>query len=178
MNARSGSLRIGAISFFRKKVRSDLNGGPVRDNQTQHSTIADSLSIAPSDFRLLTSAERDQVPCDRSGQAAVSKGCQIVGQAFFPGSILINGQVEGTISANDRIAVGQSGTINTVNPIRAAEVKIEGMVRGDIIASRRIEIYASAHVVGNLFAPIIAIEAGAAIEGCCSTTARQKASAT
>jgi cytoskeletal protein CcmA (bactofilin family) len=181
MNARSGNLGAGAISFFRKKAGLNLNGGTVRDTPAQHPAATDPLSIAPSDFRLLPSAEQGQVLCDPFVQGeycCVGKGCHIIGQAFFEGSIRIDGQVEGTISANGRIAVGQRGTITTSNPIKAAEVIIEGGVRGTIVASKRIEIYASAQVVGDLFAPIIAIEAGAALEGCCSTTPRQRASVT
>jgi cytoskeletal protein CcmA (bactofilin family) len=177
MNVRSASLGAGAISFFRKKTWVSLNGATVRGTRAQHPTGNNQLLIAPSDFLLVPPAEQGQVPCDPFAQAAsayFSKGCQIVGQALFEGSIRIDGQVEGAISAKDRITVGQSGAIITADPIKAAEVIVQGTVRGNIVASERIEICASADVVGNLCAPIIAIEAGAVVEGSCSTTPRQK----
>ena len=176
MNVRSGSLGAGAFSFFRKKARVSLNGSMVRGTRAHHPTGTNQLLIAPSDFLLVPSAE-GQVPCDPFAQAAsayFSKGCQIVGQALFEGSIRIDGQLEGAISAKDRVTVGQSGAVITADPIKAAEVIVEGTVRGNIVASERIEICASADVLGNLCAPIIAIEAGAVVEGSCSTTPRHK----
>jgi len=177
MNVRSGSLGAGAFSFFRKKARLSLNGSMVRGTRAQHPTGTNQLLMASSDFLLVPSAEQGQLPCDPFAQAAsayFSKGCQIVGQALFEGSIRIDGQLEGAISAKDRVTVGQSGAVITADPIKAAEVIVEGTVRGNIVASERIEICASADVLGNLCAPIIAIEAGAVVEGSCSTTPRHK----
>ncbi len=78
--------------------------------------------------------------------------------------------------AHDGIVLGVTGMITTVRPIEAPEVIIAGTVKGNIVASRRIEIRATANVSGNLTAPILAIEAGAVVEGHCSTTAAKQGS--
>ncbi len=168
MDSHSGGA--GVFSFLRRKA--GLNGGTARARGPQNPIGTDSLPITTSDFLLLPAVQQGEPPraqIAQAGPAYIGKGCQIIGQSFFEGSIRIDGQVEGTICASDRIAVGQSGTIITANPIKAAEVIIEGTVRGNIVASERIEICASADVVGDLHGPIIAVAAGAVIEGCCST---------
>jgi len=166
----------GAVAFSRKKTGSNSNVATVGDTRVQNSVNNHPLPVVSSDLLLVPSAERGEVCHDPFEQVTgyVGKGCRIVGEAFFQGSIRIDGQVEGTIGANDLIVVGQSGTITTASPIKAAEVIIAGMVRGNIVASKRIAIYAPADVMGNLSAPIIAIEAGATLEGCCSTTPRSE----
>ena len=177
MSVCSGSLGSGAFAFFRKKTGSDLNGGMVHETRSDHPSGNDPLPIARSDFLLARSAEQAEARGDPFVQTAssyVGQGCQIIGQAFFDRSIRIDGQVEGTVGARDRIAVGPTGTITTADPITAAEVIIEGTVRGNVVASERIEIGATADVMGSLCAPIIKIEAGAVIEGYCSTAPRQK----
>jgi len=176
MTARSGGLAGGAISFFRKKTALVTYNGTAHGAGVHNHAGSEPLPGLPSDPVPLPSAEQGQISCEPSSQAFsyVGKGCRIVGQAFYQSSIRIDGQVDGIIGANDVIIVGQSGTITTTSPIKAEEVIIEGTVSGNVVASKRIEIRASADVTGHLSAPIIAIEAGAAVEGCCSTASRQK----
>jgi cytoskeletal protein CcmA (bactofilin family) len=61
--------------------------------------------------------------------------------------------------------------------IEVAVANVNGTVKGDIIASERIELGRSAHVTGNIKTPSLVIEQGAVFEGSCRMVqAQQKAS--
>jgi len=101
--------------------------------------------------------------------ACIGRGCRIVGKSYFRGSIRIDGEVQGALTANDCITIGETGLVTTTAPICAKTVIIAGSVRGDVTASGRIEIQASARVWGNLTAPNLKIENGAYLDGHCVT---------
>ena len=78
-------------------------------------------------------------------------------------TLRIDGRVEGEIKCEKNIIVGEGAKIQAA--IEAAEVAVGGDVRGDITASRKITLEATARVVGNLSTPGIVIEEGAKLEG-------------
>lgn len=168
-------------TFFGKKMQS--KGDPA-DPATRNSLAGavsvrapvqsfSSIILSPSaDSRSLSDlAERSPLE-----PACLSKTSLVIGTLDFPGKVRIDGRLEGTLRAYDGIIVGVTGMVTTLQPIEAAEVIIAGTVKGGIVASRRIEIKATASVSGDLTAPIVAIEAGAVVEGHCSTTAAKPGS--
>jgi cytoskeletal protein CcmA (bactofilin family) len=133
-------------------------------------------SITSSNLPLLPLARNYEVSSDSIEQefSYLGKGSWIVGELLFQGSARIDGEVEGAVSASDSITVGQSSVI--IGTIEAAEVIIEGKVKGDIVASRRVVITASAQTSGDVSAPILAMQAGAVIRGYFSTMRGNKRS--
>lgn len=105
-------------------------------------------------------------------RAYLDKGSKISGKLFFEGPVRIDGQVDGEISANDAVVVGESAVITA--QLKAASVVIAGKVSGDIIAGKRVEIRPTAKVLGNLTTPVLVVHDGALFEGHCTMNAEVK----
>jgi len=91
---------------------------------------------------------------------------------FFEGPVRIDGQVDGEISANDAVLVGESAVITA--QLKAASVVIAGKISGDIIAGKRVEIRPTAKVFGNLTTPVLVVHDGALFEGHCTMNGEVK----
>jgi cytoskeletal protein CcmA (bactofilin family) len=85
---------------------------------------------------------------------------------FFEGPVRIDGHVEGEISSNDVVVIGESGVVTA--QLSAASVVIAGKITGDIVASKRVELRPTARVLGNLTTPVLVVEEGAVFDGHCT----------
>jgi cytoskeletal protein CcmA (bactofilin family) len=102
----------------------------------------------------------------RDVQANLGKGSRVEGKLTFEGSVRIDGQIEGDISAQDTVIVGKNAEITA--QIQAGTVIVEGRVNGDITARQRVELRSPAKLVGNLSTPSLIIHEGAVFEGKCT----------
>ena len=98
--------------------------------------------------------------------AYVSSASKIIGNLFFQNAARIDGVVEGDIVAADALIVGDTAEIAA--RIEAPSVVVSGKVKGEITASKRIEIRAPAKVVGTLTSPILVVQPGAFVDGHCA----------
>jgi cytoskeletal protein CcmA (bactofilin family) len=123
----------------------------------------------------LFSKERVQPPAATSGEARayLDKGSRIMGKLFFEGPVRIDGQVDGEISANDIVVIGEGAVVSA--QLKAASVVIAGKISGDIIAAKRVEIRPGARVFGNITTPVLVVEGGALFEGHCTMNVEIKA---
>lgn len=99
-------------------------------------------------------------------EAFLGKGSKVTGALTFSGPVEIAGYVEGEITAQDRIVVGESAEVKA--RIVGAEVIIQGTVHGDIQASKKLSLKRPAKVFGNISSNNISIEEGVIFEGKCS----------
>jgi cytoskeletal protein CcmA (bactofilin family) len=111
-------------------------------------------------------------PAASEGRAYLDKGSRISGKLLFEGPVRIDGQVDGEISANDTVTVGESAVVTA--QIKAGAVVIAGKVSGDILAAKRVEIRTTARVFGNLTTPVLVVHDGALFEGHCTMNAEVK----
>ena len=91
----------------------------------------------------------------------ISKDLKIVGNLQTPNDIIIEGKVEGDISARN-LTVKETSEIE--GHIRAEEAILEGFVKGEVRGAK-IRLNKSARVQGDIIHGTIAIEAGAHFEG-------------
>lgn len=98
--------------------------------------------------------------------AFLGKGTRITGTLVFEGPSRIEGQVEGEVSAQDTLTVGESAVVNA--RIKGTVVLIHGTVTGDVVAGTRLEIRAPAKVTGDITTPTLVVDEGAILEGRCS----------
>jgi cytoskeletal protein CcmA (bactofilin family) len=123
------------------------------------SSSSDSVSARPS--------QPDSSTSRRSGTgqfAVIGRSIQINGDVKGDEDLLIEGDVSGTVELkNNSLTVGKEGKVKA--DIYARAVTVEGTTDGDLFASERIAIRASAEVKGNLVAPRISIEDGARFKG-------------
>lgn len=102
----------------------------------------------------------------REVQANLGKGSRVEGKLSFEGSVRIDGQIEGDISAQDTVTIGKNAEVTA--QIHAGTVVVEGRVNGDITARQRVELRSPAKLVGNLSTPSLIIHEGAVFEGSCT----------
>ena len=94
----------------------------------------------------------------------VSSGTLVTGEAKFKAMLRIDGRFSGQISSdNGTLMVGAGGRVDA--NIDVAVVTIQGIVNGDVIASKRVELGRAAHLTGNIKTPALVIEPGAIFEG-------------
>jgi cytoskeletal protein CcmA (bactofilin family) len=96
----------------------------------------------------------------------VGGGTVLSGEAVFKGMLRIDGHLTGRISSEKgTLIVSSGGRVDA--DIEVATAKINGIIKGDIIASERLELGRTAQVHGNIQTPVLVIEQGAIFEGGC-----------
>jgi cytoskeletal protein CcmA (bactofilin family) len=108
---------------------------------------------------------RQTVPARLEARAYLDQASKVSGKLNFEESAQIDGQVDGEINAKGSLTIGESATVTA--QIKAASIIVAGKVKGEMIASQRIEICPSAKVSGNLTAPKLAVHEGAILDGHC-----------
>jgi cytoskeletal protein CcmA (bactofilin family) len=147
--------RGGGMALFSKESE---NTQPEQVKET-------SQSLAVHSFRSLEDRVSPATQPVPASQAYLDRDSKVEGKLNFEGSACIDGQIEGEILAKDLI-IGESALVTA--QIKAASVIVAGTIKGEIIASQRIEIRASARVSGKITSPILVVHEGAAFEGHCA----------
>jgi cytoskeletal protein CcmA (bactofilin family) len=88
----------------------------------------------------------------------------VKGEVTGAESLYIDGRVEGSISlADNRVTVGRNGVVAA--NINAGEIVVLGKVRGNLVASDRVDIRSEGSLTGDVVAQRISIEDGAFFKG-------------
>jgi len=100
-----------------------------------------------------------------SGQfAVIGRSIQINGDVKGDEDLMIEGDVSGTVELrNHSLTVGKEGKVKA--NIFARAISVDGTTEGDMFASERISVRATANVRGNLVAPRVSLEDGARFKG-------------
>jgi cytoskeletal protein CcmA (bactofilin family) len=98
--------------------------------------------------------------------AYLGRGSRVSGKLNFDGTVRVDGHVEGEISAQDTLIVGERAVVTAT--ISGTTVVIKGKVTGDINAKKRVEIRAPGKLYGNIVTPSLVIHEGVIFEGQCS----------
>jgi len=95
----------------------------------------------------------------------VSTGIQ--GDVLFSGGLHLDGSVTGSVKSTgagpSRLVIGESAVIE--GSVEAPIVELHGLVRGDIVASRRVVLGPKGRVEGNVCYGALEVAAGASIKG-------------
>ena len=97
-----------------------------------------------------------------AGSPIIGEGVRLNGKIDAPGSVLVNGAIDGDVAAQD-IRVGTSGRIN--GSLTAQNIDLAGSAGQTIAAVKHLVIRAGATVTGSIKYQTIEIESGARIEG-------------
>jgi cytoskeletal protein CcmA (bactofilin family) len=98
--------------------------------------------------------------------AFLGKGSRVTGKLAFEGTVRIEGHVEGEITAQDTLIIGESAVVNA--QINGTSVVVHGRVTGDVTARKRLEIRAPGKLFGNIHTPSLVIHEGVIFEGQCT----------
>lgn len=100
----------------------------------------------------------------RSEEATViSRGVKIEGKLSCSGSIRLDGEVQGDISSQSTVIVGENGKVN--GQINAESITIGGRVTGTIKAKDKVVLEAKANLKGDIITKLMMVEAGAIFNG-------------
>jgi cytoskeletal protein CcmA (bactofilin family) len=88
----------------------------------------------------------------------------IKGDVSGSGNVYFEGELEGSVELLDgSLTVGSDGRINA--NVQARSIVVQGRVDGNLYGLERAELKKSATVVGDIYAPRIAIEDRACLDG-------------
>jgi cytoskeletal protein CcmA (bactofilin family) len=97
----------------------------------------------------------------------IGSGTRVVGDVHFKGGLHVDGAIQGNVEAPDdaaaTLSVSDSGLIE--GSVQVPNVILNGAVTGDIHASSRVELGATAKVAGNVHYGLIEMAMGAQING-------------
>jgi cytoskeletal protein CcmA (bactofilin family) len=114
---------------------------------------------------------------DRKGRVAafLDDGSEIEGKYTCSGTVMLDAKLRGEITARDTLIIGARAVVEAT--VRAATLVVHGNVRGNVAATDRVELKNGACVIGDVQAPIIVMEAGAALDGRCRMTREERGEA-
>jgi cytoskeletal protein CcmA (bactofilin family) len=99
----------------------------------------------------------------------IGSGTVLTGETTFHAMLRVDGHLTGHVTSEDgTLIVGSTGRVDA--NLQVAAATINGTVNGDIVATERLELGRTAHVVGNIQTPRLLMEDGAILEGSCSMT--------
>jgi cytoskeletal protein CcmA (bactofilin family) len=144
-------------------------------NNEAKKNLGPELSVKPLSARIgavLAPAVEELLP--PPSQAALTPGrstyldasSEMSGKLSFAEPARIDGRVDGEIDAQDGLTIGKGAVVTAT--IKGVSILVAGTVSGDISASQRIELHASAKVSGNLTAPKLIVHEGAVFDGDCA----------
>lgn len=97
----------------------------------------------------------------------VGSNSKVNGDLHFRGGCHIDGTVNGNVSADPDTdsALSISDVGNVEGGVTVPYVVLNGIVKGDVFASQRVELGATARVIGNVYYNLIKMAEGAEING-------------
>lgn len=102
-------------------------------------------------------------PSPAATRNVLSSDVEIKGTVKFTNDLVVDGKIEGEISSEGNLTVGENARIKA--EIKTATVVVYGKVHGNLSATERVELKASAEVVGDIKTKTLSIEAGAIFVG-------------
>jgi len=97
----------------------------------------------------------------------IGSNSKVDGDLEFSGGCHVDGTVKGCVSADSdgesELSIAESGTVE--GGVSVPYVRLYGMVRGDVVASKRVELGSTARVIGNVYYNLIEMAIGAEING-------------
>ena len=97
----------------------------------------------------------------------IGSNSKVNGDLIFHGGCHIDGAVKGSVSADadsdSALSISQDGSVE--GGVSVPYVVLNGIVRGDVVASQRVELGSTARVIGNVYYNLIEMAIGAEING-------------
>ena len=85
------------------------------------------------------------------------------GELNFKNTLCIDGEFEGKLTTSDKLIVAEEGAV--LAEIEAGTVICRGRIRGNIIASQKVEIHSTGKILGDVQTPALKVELGAVMLG-------------
>lgn len=143
-----------------KPEPSSSSAGPAK-NDTPASTSSSSVGNPPGSS--VSSGTPRSSATSPSGRNVLSSDVEIKGSIKFSNDLVVDGKIEGNISSDGSLTVGENARIKA--EIKTRSVMIYGKVHGNIEVADKVELKANAELVGDIKAASLSIEPGAIFVG-------------
>lgn len=95
----------------------------------------------------------------------LDRGSYLTGDLKFDDGFRIDGKFEGKITSGSDLVIGENADVEA--EIKVERLTVNGSLRGNVIATERIELHPKARVLADLTTPTLAIQEGAFFQGSC-----------
>lgn len=95
----------------------------------------------------------------------IAEGARIEGQLKTSGSVVVQGEIMGSLCASGDVEVGAQGRVEA--QIEAKNLMVAGMVKGRIFADGRVILVSGSRVEGDIHAQSLKIEDSVFFQGGC-----------
>lgn len=96
--------------------------------------------------------------------ALLGEGAEFEGKLVFEGSVRIDGRFKGDVTSDGTLVVGDRAEVEATISVGHLIV-LGGTVRGEVRATRTVELHAPSKVYGNITAPQLVVDRGVMFEG-------------
>ena len=96
----------------------------------------------------------------------IRKGTEIKGDVTCAGDIRIDGILNGTLTSEGKVVVGQSGIIE--GEVTCKNADISGNIKANIVVRELLQLKATANITGDINTNKLSIEPGANFTGTCN----------
>src|SRR5215471_2691888 len=93
----------------------------------------------------------------------LDQGTSVTGELQFSGTLRLDGNFHGSIHSGDILVIGEHAVIHA--DICVSEIEIHGRIFGNLEAKRRIEIYPTGRICGDIQTPVLVVNPGATFDG-------------
>lgn len=103
-------------------------------------------------------------PSSKELSALLGEGASFEGTLVFEGRVRIDGRFKGRVVSDGTLVVGDRAEVEATLQVGMLIV-LGGTVRGDVEATRTVELHAPSKVYGNITTPQLVIDRGVLFEG-------------
>lgn len=100
---------------------------------------------------------------DKKKVSVLGPTLKFKGELTASEDLLIQGQVEGSITHSSKLTIGPEGVINA--NVRADFIAVEGTVTGDLVAKSSVVVTETSKINGNIYSPTVTLREGAKFNG-------------
>jgi len=97
--------------------------------------------------------------------SVIGQGSVLKGTVEVQGSIRVDGEVEGSLTASESIVVGKSGVVRA--EVKAKSLIVGGKVFGNVSVTKRVELESGSHMEGDVTTSCLVIAEGVFFQGNC-----------
>lgn len=99
--------------------------------------------------------------------STLGSGIRITGNILGEGYLALHGEVQGDITIDGDLVIGQGAQV--VGTVQAAQVTVQGVVDGDVVASGAVHAHADAVLTGSVTGTEFSMEEGAIVSATINT---------
>jgi cytoskeletal protein CcmA (bactofilin family) len=116
----------------------------------------------------MVNRDRSVTPSSDGGGTLLSADAEFKGSLKFGDELRVDGSFEGEMTSDGTVHVGPDGDVKA--DIKVGNAVVEGKVNGNITASDRVELRATAKMIGDIKAAKMIVEEGVVFVGRCEVS--------